>query len=41
MEKYEKSEINVSGLLSNAINHPKEEMHWLFAYELFKTIIKI
>ena len=36
-----KSGINVSGLLSNAINHPKEEMHWLFAYELFKTIIKI
>lgn len=37
----ENNGINTTRLLSNAINHPKEEMHWLFAYELFKTIIKM
>lgn len=33
--------IDTVKLLSNKINHPTENMHWLFAYELFKTIIKI
>jgi acyl-CoA thioesterase-1 len=37
----EKSGIDILNLLSNKINHPTEELHWLFAYELFKTIIKM
>ena len=32
--------IDTVKLLSNKINHPTESMHWLFAFELFKTILK-
>ena len=28
-----------SDLLANYINHPVREMHWLFAHELFKTVL--
>ncbi len=33
--------IDTVELLSNKINHPTENMHWLFAFELFKTILQI
>lgn len=36
----EQSGIDTVKLLSNKINHPTEKMHWLFAFELFKTILK-
>lgn len=29
---------DVTRLLANHVNHPNEQMHWLFAGELFKTI---
>lgn len=32
--------IDTVRLLSNGLNHPKEEMHWLFAEKLFWTIIE-
>lgn len=30
--------VDVNRLLANKINHPLRELHWLFAYELVKTI---
>lgn len=33
--------VNVNTLLSNRINHPTEELHWLFAYELARMIFDI
>ncbi len=33
-----KNGVNVNHLLSNRVNHPTRELHWLFAYELVKTI---
>ena len=38
-EQMHKSGIDVTSLLVNNINHPSEDMHYLFAYELFRTII--
>jgi len=32
--------VDVTSLLSNKINHPTREMHWLFAYELVKTMFE-
>jgi lysophospholipase L1-like esterase len=32
--------IGINGLLSNKINHPTKEMHWMFAYELVKTMFE-
>ena len=32
--------VDVTSLLSNKINHPTKEMHWLFAYELVKTMLE-
>lgn len=32
--------VSVNGLLSNKINHPTKEMHWMFAYELVKTMFE-
>ena len=29
--------VDTTELLSNKLNHPSREMHWLFAYELIKT----
>ena len=37
-EKLVKNGVNVNNLLSNRVNHPKRDMHWLFAYEIVKTI---
>lgn len=33
--------VNVNTLLSNRINHPTEELHWLFAYELARMIFEV
>lgn len=33
-----KNGVNVNDLLSNRVNHPTRDMHWLFAYEIVKTI---
>ena len=30
--------VDTTGLLSNRINHPIRELHWLFAWELVKTV---
>jgi len=30
--------VNTNKLLSNDVNHPTKEMHWMFAYELVKTM---
>ena len=31
---------DITSLLSNKINHPTKEMHWMFAYELVKTMLE-
>lgn len=31
--------VNVTELLANKLNHPDKEMHYLFAYELVKTML--
>ena len=31
--------VNTNALLSNDVNHPTRELHWMFAYELVKTIL--
>ena len=33
-----KHNVDINNLLSNRINHPSEEMDWIFAYELVKTM---
>lgn len=32
--------VNTTELLSNKINHPTRPMHWLFAYELVRTMLE-
>lgn len=32
------NEVDINKLLSNHINHPTEKMHWMFAYELVRTM---
>lgn len=32
------NDVDINMLLSNRINHPIEEMHWIFAYELVKLM---
>lgn len=32
------NEVDINKLLSNHINHPTEKMHWVFAYELVRTM---
>lgn len=34
------SGVNTTELLSNKINHPTRPMHWLFAYELVRTMLE-
>ncbi len=34
------ADVDINHLLSNRINHPTAEMHWLFAYELVKTMFE-
>ena len=36
----QKNGVSTTWLLSNYINHPTREMHWLFAYSLIETIMK-
>jgi lysophospholipase L1-like esterase len=37
-KQMEKSGVDTTALLSNHINHPLREMHFLFSYELLRTI---
>lgn len=32
--------VNTNALLANDVNHPSREMHWMFAYELVKTMFE-
>ncbi len=32
------SGVDITSILSNKLNHPIKEMHWMFAYELVKTM---
>lgn len=34
------SGVDITELLANKINHPTRQMHWMFAYELVKTILE-
>ena len=34
------NDVDVNNLLSNRINHPTERMHWVFAYELVRTMFE-
>ncbi len=36
----EKNGVDTTSLLSNYINHPTREMHWLFAYSLVETMMQ-
>ena len=36
--KLKENEVDINNLLSNYINHPTEKMHWMFAYELVRTM---
>lgn len=36
----EQNGVDVTSLLSNYINHPTREMHWLFAYSLVETMMQ-
>jgi lysophospholipase L1-like esterase len=36
--KLKENEVDINKLLSNHINHPTEKMHWMFAYELVRTM---
>ena len=38
-KQLEENGADITRLLSNRINHPTEEMHWLFAYSLFEMIM--
>lgn len=33
--------VNITEILSNKLNHPIRELHWLFAHELLRTIFEI
>lgn len=32
--------VNTNKLLSNEVNHPTKELHWMFAYELVRTMLE-
>lgn len=38
-EKMKQNGVEINNLLSNRINHPTAEMHWLFAYELVRMML--
>ncbi len=38
-KKLEETGADITRLLSNRINHPTEQMHWLFAWSLFEIIM--
>lgn len=35
-----KANVDITELLANKINHPIREMHWMFAYSLFETMLE-
>jgi len=35
-----KNGVDITTILSNKINHPTKELHWMFAYELVKTMFE-
>ena len=37
-KKLDNSGVDITSMLSNKLNHPIKEMHWMFAYELVKTM---
>ena len=37
-KKLETSGVDITSILSNKLNHPIKEMHWMFAYELVKMM---
>ncbi len=39
-KQLKQKDVEINQLLSNKINHPIREMHWLFAYELVKTMLE-
>ncbi len=39
-KKLDDSGVDITSILSNKLNHPTKEMHWMFAYELVKTMFK-
>ncbi len=32
--------VDITSILSNKINHPTKELHWLFAFELVKMMFE-
>ena len=38
-QRLAESGVNVTDLLANKLNHPDKDMHFIFAYELIKTIL--
>lgn len=34
------SGVDITSMLSNKVNHPLKKMHWMFAYELVRTMIE-
>ncbi len=38
-KKLEENGADVTRLLANRVNHPTEQMHWLFAYSLFEMMM--
>ena len=39
--KLKENGVDIVRLLSNRINHPTEDMYWMFAISLFETIMEI
>lgn len=39
-KKLDDGGVDITSLLSNKVNHPIKEMHWMFAYELVKTMFE-
>ena len=37
-KRFKQGGADINNLLSNRINHPLRELHWIFAYELVKTM---
>ena len=39
-ETLKAADVDINRLLANRINHPTADMHWMFAYELVKTMFE-
>lgn len=37
---FRKNDVDINNLLSNRVNHPTEDLGWVFAYELVKTMFE-